>query len=74
MDAHRGTPPQVDLGITPLPEMTRPVYPYPFTARHSGSGSLYDSSQWEKGEPMNHVDTRAWPEADLFGAYDFTAK
>lgn len=57
-----------------LPDMTRPVYPYPATARYKGVGDIYDGTNWEKGEPAEIVRLRDWPGSDLFGAYTFIDK
>ncbi|SLN26062.1 Tannase and feruloyl esterase [Aquimixticola soesokkakensis] len=55
-----------------LPDMTRPVYPYPFTAVWDGSGDVYDAAHWSQGEAAQIVHLRDWPGADFFAPYAFT--
>lgn len=55
-----------------LPAMTRPIYPYPYVARYSGQGNVYDAANWSRGEAEETVTVRDWPGADLFGRYTFT--
>ena len=60
-----------DLGVAPLPAMTRPAYPYPHVALWSGQGDVYDAANWGKGPAAEIVTTRDWPGADLFAPYAF---
>lgn len=55
-----------------LPEMTRPVYPYPAVARYTGDGAVHDAASWTKGGPAVVVRTRDWPGTDLFRPYPFS--
>ena len=64
-------PEKLDLGVAKLPDMTRPVYPYPFTARYTGEGNYTEASNWEKGNKAVVVKRRKWPGSDLFGPYHF---
>ncbi|MVA37111.1 hypothetical protein [Agrobacterium vitis] len=64
-----GPPPQKALDVTPLPPMSRPVYPYPYVTAYSGKGAVTDASSWERGEPASIVIVHDWPGSDLFGAY-----
>ncbi len=34
------------------PDMTRPVYPYPYTAKYTGTGSITDAANFVQGPPM----------------------
>ncbi|NVO23967.1 tannase/feruloyl esterase family alpha/beta hydrolase [Donghicola mangrovi] len=70
--APQGRPEPAILGVAPLPDMTRPIYPYPYTAAYSGAGNVTDGANWSRGEPAQIVNTRAWPGADLFGAFSFS--
>lgn len=56
---------------TVKPAMSRPVYPYPFTAAWDGTGDVRAAESWRKGPPAAIVATRDWPGADLFGPYHF---
>lgn len=64
-------PQALDLGVPPLPAMTRPAYPYPHIAVWSGQGDLYDGANWSEGPAAEIVATRDWPGADFFGPYRF---
>ena len=55
---HGGMPPPADLGVAPLPDMTRPVWPWSETARYIGSGDLNVAASWTQG-----------PDADFFTPY-----
>lgn len=57
-----------------LPDMTRPVYPYPAVARYKGTGSVYEAANWEKGEAAEYVRLRDWPGSNLFSPYPFATK
>lgn len=74
-DAQQGNvgPQAADLGVPPLPAMTRPVYPWPHVATYSGQGKVTDAANWTEGAAAEVVATRDWPGADLFGTYAFTA-
>lgn len=61
-----GHPPARDLGVAPLPDMTRPVFPWPATAVFSGSGNPHDAADWTRGPDAEIVALRDWPGADLF--------
>jgi hypothetical protein len=63
-----GMPP---LPRSNLPSMTRPVYAYPAVAQYTGVGSVYDASNWTKGEAAEVVRLRDWPGRDLFDAFQF---
>lgn len=71
VDGAGGPPLQRDLGVTPLPEMARPVYPYPHVAAYQGSGAIEDGANWTRGEAAQIVTLRDWPGADFFAPYDF---
>lgn len=66
-----GPPAPLDLGVVPLPEMTRPVYPYPHLAGWSGEGDVHDAATWSEGPAAEIVGLRDWPGADLFTPYAF---
>ena len=66
-----GRPAPLDLGVAPLPEMTRPVYPYPHLAGWSGEGDVHDAATWSEGPAAEIVRLRDWPGADLFAPYAF---
>lgn len=54
--------------------MTRPVFPWPFTAMYNGTGYMYNASSWVLGPVAEIVSTRQnWPGSNLFGKYDFIA-
>ncbi|MFG1394797.1 tannase/feruloyl esterase family alpha/beta hydrolase [Xanthobacter agilis] len=69
-----GPPPQKPLNVTPLPKMTRPVFPYPHVATYRGTGDVTDGANWEKGPAAQIVPLRPWPGQDLFGAYEPSAR
>jgi feruloyl esterase len=54
--------------------MTRPVYPYPHTARYKDAGDVTSAANWEKGPPAQIVKLREWPGADLFSPYSPAAE
>ncbi|MFD1795544.1 tannase/feruloyl esterase family alpha/beta hydrolase [Paracoccus aurantiacus] len=62
----------LDLGVEPLPAMTRPAYPYPHVASWSGEGDVNDSAQWSMGPATEIVSLRDWPGADFFTPYAFS--
>jgi feruloyl esterase len=64
-----GRPPQADLGVPPLPEMTRPVWPWPATARWTGKGDVTDAATWEKGPDAQIVALRDWAGADFLAPF-----
>ena len=70
-DQHGGPPPQADLGVAPLPAMTRPVYPWPHVAAYAGQGEMTAADNWTEGPAAEVVLIRDWPGADLFGPYRF---
>lgn len=53
------------------PEMTRPVYPWPAVASHTGSGSYTDAASWTRSASTHVVATRDWQGTDLFAPYVF---
>lgn len=59
-----------DLSVG-LPNMTRPLYPYPITSKYTGQGSIYDATNWKQGPSVEYVPTRSWLGGNLFGRYDF---
>lgn len=59
-------PPQVDLGVAPLPAMTRPVWPWPATALWSGNGDVTKAATWTQGPDAQIVGLRDWAGADFF--------
>ncbi|WP_319529589.1 tannase/feruloyl esterase family alpha/beta hydrolase [uncultured Cohaesibacter sp.] len=69
-EKHR-RPEKLDLGVAKLPDMSRPVYPYPYTAKFNGSGDYTDSANWIKGNAAEIIKVREWPGKDMFGAYQF---
>ena len=66
-----GRPQPLDLGVAPLPDMTRPVYPYPHVASWSGEGDVYAAAGWTEGPAAEVVGLHDWPGADLFAPYAF---
>jgi feruloyl esterase len=66
---HGGRPPAVDLGVAPLPGMSRPVWPWPATAAFSGSGDAADAATWARGPDAEIVALRDWAGADFFAPY-----
>lgn len=61
-----GPPPQADLGVAPLPPMTRPVWPYPATAALTPGADPTRAESWTRGPDAEIVSLRDWPGADLF--------
>lgn len=61
----------LDLGVAPLPDMERPVYPYPYVASWSGEGAVSDAAGWSQGPAAEIVRLRDWPGMDLFTPYAF---
>jgi hypothetical protein len=61
--------PQADLGVAPLPEMTRPVYPWPATAAYTGKGDWKDAANWTRGPDAETVALRDWAGADFFAPF-----
>lgn len=68
-NAHR--PQKMDLGVLPLPNMTRPVWPYPYIAQYSGDGDYTNAQSWQRGENAEIIKTHDWPGSDMFGKYEF---
>ncbi|WP_171060884.1 tannase/feruloyl esterase family alpha/beta hydrolase [Poseidonocella sp. HB161398] len=66
-----GRRPMADLGVAALPDMTRPVYPWPHVSAFSGEGDYTDAASWSEGPAAQVVALRDWPGADLFGTYPF---
>jgi hypothetical protein len=58
--------PQADLGVAPLPEMTRPAYPWPATAAFTGNGNWTDATNWTQWPDAETVALRDWAGADFF--------
>ncbi len=61
--------PSADLGVAALPDMTRPVYPWPATTAYSGKGDWTDATNWTQGPDAETVPLRDWAGADLFAPY-----
>ena len=66
-----GPPPMKDLGVAPLPEMTRPVFPHPLFAAYGGSGAVEDAANWIRGSVGEIVRLREWSGSDFFAPYNF---
>ena len=64
-----GMPPMKDLGVAPLPAMTRPVWPWPATAALVPGADPTRAESWTRGPDAAIVATRDWPGADLFAPY-----
>jgi feruloyl esterase len=64
-----GRPPALDLGVAPLPQMSRPVFPWPATAAFTGTGAWTDAAGWTQGPDAETVPLRDWAGADLFTPY-----
>ena len=58
-------------GVTPLPAMTRPAYPYPHVARLNGTGDPTQAASWTKGPAAPILRLRDWPGADFFAPYEW---
>ncbi|MGN7871469.1 tannase/feruloyl esterase family alpha/beta hydrolase [Paracoccus sp. 22332] len=58
-----------DLGVAPLPAMTRPVWPWPATAALTPGTDYTRAESWTRGPDAAIVATRDWPGADLFAPY-----
>lgn len=76
-DAHNAKPrgerpPRQTFNIPALPDMSRPVYPYPYVAEYIGTGSVWEASQWKQGKAATVVNTRSWPGEAMFGPYTFS--
>jgi len=61
--------PAADLGVAPLPDMTRPVYPWPATASYTGSGDPLQAANWARGPDAAVVPLRDWAGADFFAPF-----
>ena len=51
----RGTP-DIDFaagGVAPVADRTRPIYPYPLTAKYTGTGNIYDAQNFVVGPPIS---------------------
>lgn len=46
-----GPPPDMNPPVNAKPDRTRPVYPYPLTAKYVGSGSIDDAHNFTEGDP-----------------------
>lgn len=64
-----GMPPARDLGVAPLPQMSRPVFPWPATATFSGKGDWTDAANWAQGSDAQTVPLRDWAGADFFAPF-----
>lgn len=62
------------LDVPALPAMTRPVYPYPYTARFTGTGDWTGAASWERGGTAPIVATQDWAGADWFTPYNFAGE
>ncbi|WP_207102538.1 tannase/feruloyl esterase family alpha/beta hydrolase [Paracoccus shandongensis] len=65
-EARAAMPPMTDLGVAPLPPMTRPVWPWPATAALEPGADPTRAESWTRGPDAAIVATRDWPGADLF--------
>lgn len=61
--------PMKDLGIAPLPAMSRPAWPYPATGTLKAGIEYTEAENWTRGPDAPIVTTRDWPGADLFAPY-----
>lgn len=58
-----------ESGQPPAPDMTRPVYPYPYTAKYKGTGDFHDAANFVQGPPMKVPDSiYRWFGSDLYKA------
>lgn len=64
-----GRPAMLDLGVAPLPDMSRPVWPWPATAALTAGADPTQADSWTKGPDRETVGVRDWPGADLFAPY-----
>lgn len=64
-----GGMPMTDLGVAPLPAMSRPVWPYPATAALKAGTDYTEAENWTRGPDAPIVTTRDRPGADLFAPY-----
>jgi hypothetical protein len=39
-----------------VPDMTRPIFPYPYTSKYTGTGSINDAANFVQGPPMEVPD------------------
>lgn len=62
-------PTMLDLGVAPLPQMSRPVWPWPATAALTAGADPTKADSWTKGSDRETVAVRDWPGADLFAPY-----
>ena len=62
-------PPATNLGVAALPDMTRPVWPWPATAAFSGTGDPTDAAAWVRGPDAEIVALRDWAGEDFFAPY-----
>ena len=46
-----------EAGPPPALDMTRPVYPYPYTAKYVGTGDIHDAANFVQGPPMKVPDS-----------------
>ena len=54
-------------GAAAKPDRTRPVYPYPYTAKYAGKGSIDDARNFVRGEKKPVSDTLLnWLGASFF--------
>ena len=51
------------------PDLTRPIYPYPFLARYTGRGDIHDAANYVKGPARPApADLGTWPGARFYKA------
>ena len=58
-----------DLGVAPLPQMTRPVHPWPATAAFTGQGAWADAANGTQGPDAGTLLLRDWAGADFLAPY-----
>ena len=66
-----GPPPSAKLDVPAVPDMTRPLYPYPYVAQYKGSGDWTDAANWERGPAKEVVPLHPWPGSGMFAPYTF---
>jgi len=56
-----------EAGPAPIPDMTRPIYPFPYTSRYTGTGSINDAANFVQGPPMKvPAEIYTWFGASLY--------
>ncbi len=69
-----GMMPSKNLGVATLPNMTRPVYPWPATAAYTGLGDPLDAANWMQGPDAETVPLRDWAASDFFAPFSRRSK